>query len=82
MIETTTQHQKAQEELRDLETRLARLQKDLPVPAKGLTKAGIRKMIARLHRNWPFTRPARKSTHPKPPREFFEALTPGRLAHD
>ena len=26
-----------------------RLQLDHPVPAKGLTKAGIRKMIARLH---------------------------------
>jgi hypothetical protein len=49
MIETSTQYQKAQEERRDLETRLARLQKDHPVPAKGLTKAGIRKMIARLH---------------------------------
>jgi hypothetical protein len=28
---------------------LQRLQQDFPVPAKGLTKAGIRKMIARLH---------------------------------
>jgi len=49
MIETTEQYQKAQEELHHLEGWLQRLQKDHPVPAKGLTKAGIRKMIARLH---------------------------------
>jgi hypothetical protein len=49
MIETTEQYQKAQDELRHLEGWLQRLQKDHPVPAKGLTKAGIRKMIARLH---------------------------------
>jgi len=49
MIETTEQYQKAQEELRHLEGWLQRLQKDHPVPSKGLTKAGIRKMIARLH---------------------------------
>jgi hypothetical protein len=39
MIETTEQYQKAQEELRHLEGWLQRLQKDHPVPAKGLTKA-------------------------------------------
>ena len=49
MIETTEQYQKAQEELLRLEGWLQRLQKDHPVPAKGFTKAGIRKMIARLH---------------------------------
>ena len=48
-IETTEQYQKAQEELRHLEGWLQRLQKDHPVPAKGLTKAGVRKMISRLH---------------------------------
>ncbi len=49
MIETVEQYQKAQDELRDLETWLQRLQQDSPIPAKGFTKAGIRKMIARLH---------------------------------
>jgi hypothetical protein len=49
MIDTADQYQKAQQELRDLEHWLERLQKDHPVPTKGLTKAGIRKMIARLH---------------------------------
>ena len=39
MIETAEQYQKAQEELRHLEGWLQRLQKDHPVPAKGLTKA-------------------------------------------
>jgi hypothetical protein len=49
MIETADQYQKAQDELRHLESWLDRLQRNYPVPAKGLTKAGIRKMIARLH---------------------------------
>jgi hypothetical protein len=49
MIETFEQYQKAQEELRHLEQWLERLQREQPVPAKGLAKAGIRKMIAQLH---------------------------------
>lgn len=35
--------------MRILEERLARLQQSHPVGSKGFTKAGIRKMIARLH---------------------------------
>jgi hypothetical protein len=49
MITNTDQYQKAQEELRQLEERLSRLQQSHPFGAKGFTKAGIRKMIARLH---------------------------------
>jgi hypothetical protein len=49
MISNAQEYQKAKEELRHLEDWLARLQRDHPVPEKGLTKAGIRKMIARLH---------------------------------
>ena len=49
MIATTTEYEKTQEELRLLEERLARLQESHPVGSKGFTKAGIRKMIARLH---------------------------------
>jgi hypothetical protein len=49
MIANTTEYQKAQEELRSLEQRLQRLQQDHPIGSKGFTKAGIRKMIARLH---------------------------------
>ncbi len=49
MISTGQEYQKAQDELRHLEEWLARFQHDHPVPAKGLTKAGLRKMIARLH---------------------------------
>lgn len=48
MIATTTEYEKAQEELRALEERLGRLQQTNPVGSKGFTKAGIRKMIARL----------------------------------
>jgi hypothetical protein len=49
MITNAMEYEKAQEELRSLEERLARLQGTQPVGLKGFTKAGIRKMIARLH---------------------------------
>jgi hypothetical protein len=49
MIASTLEYQKAQDELRDLEGRLHRLQQSHPVGSKGFVKAGIRKMIARLH---------------------------------
>lgn len=49
MIGNDGEYQKAQEELRDLENRLDRLQRDHPLGSKGFTKAGLRKLIARLH---------------------------------
>ena len=49
MIASAEEYRKAQAELEQLEARLQGLQRDFPVPAKGLTKAGVRKMIARLH---------------------------------
>ncbi|MCY3868182.1 MAG: hypothetical protein OXG87_01420 [Gemmatimonadetes bacterium] len=49
MIANLTEYQKAQEEIRHLEERLTRLQKGHSIGSKGFTKAGIRKMIARLH---------------------------------
>jgi len=48
MINNTTEYEKTQEELHSLESRLARLQQTNPIGSKGFTKAGIRKMIARL----------------------------------
>ncbi len=49
MIASPTEYQKAQEELASLEERLDRMQEAHPIGSKGFTKAGIRKMIARLH---------------------------------
>ncbi len=49
MIRTTDEYEKAQAELFDLTDRLARLQQSNPAGSKGFTKAGVRKMIARLH---------------------------------
>lgn len=49
MIASKVEYEKAQEEIRSLEERLGRLQRSHPVGSKGFTKAGIRKMIARLH---------------------------------
>lgn len=50
MITNAEQYHRAQEELRQLEDRLQRLQHSHPLGAKGFTKAGIRKLIARLHK--------------------------------
>jgi hypothetical protein len=49
MIANATEYEKAQDELHALEDRLRRLQESHPIGSKGLTKAGIRKLIARLH---------------------------------
>lgn len=49
MIASVTEYQKAQEEIGALEERLRSLQQTHPIGMKGFTKAGIRKMIARLH---------------------------------
>ena len=48
MIENDEHYRKALEELRYMEDWLRRLQAKRDGSAKGLTKAGIRKMIARL----------------------------------
>ena len=49
MIATNQEYEKAIGELAQLELWLQRLQVENPLPIKGLTKAGVRKMIARLH---------------------------------
>ena len=43
------EYNKSQDEIRLLEERLARLQQMNAIGSKWFTKAGIRKMIARLH---------------------------------
>jgi hypothetical protein len=49
MIANAVEYEQAQAEIRSLEDRLKRLQEAHPVGSKGFTKAGIRKLIARLH---------------------------------
>jgi hypothetical protein len=49
MISDPVEYEKALEELRLLEERVERLRQAHPAGAKGFTKAGVRKMIARLH---------------------------------
>lgn len=49
MIHSDEEYAQAQSELQDLQDRLARLQKAHPIGEKGFTKAGIRKLIARLN---------------------------------
>jgi hypothetical protein len=49
MISSTEEYEIAKDELTHLEQWLARLQLENPAPQMGLSKAGVRKMIARLH---------------------------------
>lgn len=49
MIANAEQYDRVQEELHQLEDRLRRVQQSHPLGSKGFTKAGIRKLIARLH---------------------------------
>ena len=49
MITNVAEYDKAEEELHDLEDRLKLLRQSHPLGSKGFTKAGIRKLIARLH---------------------------------
>jgi hypothetical protein len=64
MIANTTDYQKAQEDLRSLEVRLRRLQEAHPIGSKGFTKAGIRKMIARLHEELAFYEGSEEARQP------------------
>ncbi len=66
MISNLTEYEEAQEELRLLEGRLQRLQVTHPLGSKGFTKAGIRKMIARLHEELAVYEARR---HGSPPRD-------------
>jgi hypothetical protein len=49
MIANELEYEKARDEIRVLEERLEGLRQAHPLGTKGFTKAGIRKMIARLH---------------------------------
>jgi hypothetical protein len=49
VISTAGEYEAAKNELAHLEDWLLRLQREHPAPSHGLSKAGVRKMIARLH---------------------------------
>ena len=49
MITDREQYQKALEELAELQQWLETLSREAPVAEKGMTKAGIRKLLAKLH---------------------------------
>jgi hypothetical protein len=66
MITTVEQYHYAQEELRQLEERLHRIQQQHPLGAKGFTKAGIRKMIARLHEELAVYEGSQEARHAEP----------------
>lgn len=54
MISSAQEYESAKGELSHLEQWLSRLQGEHPAPSNGLSKAGIRKMIARLHEELAF----------------------------
>jgi hypothetical protein len=67
MIANSNEYERAQEELRDLERRLDRLQQSNPAGSKGFTKAGIRKMIARLHEELALYEGSEEARQPESP---------------
>jgi hypothetical protein len=73
VISSVVEYEKAEQELRDLERRLEGIQSSHPIGSKGFTKAGIRKMIARIHEElalYEGSEEARQpeSSHPSPGR--------------
>jgi hypothetical protein len=67
LIANADEYQKAQDELRSLEQRLERLQQSHPARgAKGFTKAGVRKMIARLHEELALYEGSEEAREPAP----------------
>jgi hypothetical protein len=65
MIANPKEYKRTKEELRSLEERLKRLQETHTIRSKGLTKAGIRKMIARLHEELAVYEGSTKTRHPE-----------------
>ena len=49
MISTASEYESVLQQLTELESRLSRLQSENEGGKKGYTKAGVRKMIARIH---------------------------------
>jgi hypothetical protein len=66
MITNAVEYEKAEEELRDLERRLELLQQARPVGSHGFTKAGIRKMIARIHEELALYDGSEQARQPQP----------------
>ena len=66
MISKYTEYDKAHKELRSLDDRLARLQRDHPLGEKGFTKAGVRKLIARIHEELAVYEGSEEARHPVP----------------
>jgi hypothetical protein len=65
MIANATEYQKAQEEIQLLDERLQRMQQSYPIGVKGFTKAGIRKLIARLHEELAVYEGSEEARHPE-----------------
>ena len=49
MISNAAESEKAHSDLRILEQRIADLERENPIGEKGFTKAGVRKMIAKIN---------------------------------
>jgi hypothetical protein len=66
MITNAAEYKKAEEELRDLQQRLESLQQSHPIGSKGFTKAGIHKMIARIHEELAVYEGSEEARQPQP----------------
>ena len=66
MIETSAEFEKATEELAYLKQWLARLQRDHGFGENAYTRAGVRKLIARLHEELAVYEGRRATRQPEP----------------
>ena len=64
MISNNAEYGKDQKEIRLLQGRLLELQKSHAIGEKGFTKAGIRKLIARLHEELAVYEGSEEAMHP------------------
>ena len=74
MITNAVEYEKAEQELRDLEARLERLQEAYAIGSKGFTKAGIRKMIARIHEELALYEGSEEAREPESSRSTHRGL--------
>lgn len=66
MIANSSEYRSAEEELRTMEQRLARLQRDRAVASKGFTEAGVQKMVARLRKELADYEESEETPQPNP----------------
>ena len=78
MITNAVEYEKAEQELRDLARRLEGIQSSHPIGSKGFTKAGIRKMIARIHEELALYEGSEEAREPESSHPYTGHVSPNK----